>query len=175
MTVPDPMTEIHPAKIAFLKTRPTGRRGIDAIKERIEIGMEGAEFDPMVSRIDDIIKNTTFSGRILDAGCFGGYLYNRIGRPEGYIGIDIWEEAITAAQELFPEADFRVCNLFDFNEKVDFVWCSQLLLDEKDARKALLHFQSISEHGAFALPQSCSRWFEANTFDDFGKTHVKRW
>lgn len=161
--------------ILYLKTAPKGREAVEAVKERMLMGIETPQDDPMVFRVTDIVRTTPFEGRILDAGCYGGWLYHMLGKPTGYIGIDVWPEAIEAAKELFPEGDFRVCDLFDFKEEVDFAWSSQIAFDADKTMLAIEHLKSISKHGAYAAPSAYARKFPVGSFDEFGKTFVMRW
>jgi SAM-dependent methyltransferase len=86
--------------------------------------------DPMTMRIQPQIDEFRkyFTGTVLDAGCYTGYLYHALGKPHGYVGYDIWPEAIKVAREFAPEAifitaDLRTCRLATY----DYVWCSQTI------------------------------------------------
>lgn len=97
------------------------------LRRRMEIQLKHPELDPMIETWLPIVDKhrALFKGRILDAGCFTGYLYHYLGKPEGYVGIDTCDEMIKVAREFSP-AEFRVQNLLDVKDRFDVVWCSQL-------------------------------------------------
>lgn len=80
----------------------------------------------MVYRAVPLILEYKPTGTILDVGCYSGWLYHYLGKPKGYVGIDIWPEAIEVAKEFAPEADFRNVNLMDMEGEFDTVWCIQI-------------------------------------------------
>jgi len=84
-----------------------------------------------------------FEGSILDVGCMGGFLYEYLGKPRGYYGIDIWDRAIEAAQRVYPHGAFCVMDGFDVKRKYDTIWCSQII----DNRVPLLfeHLKTITK------------------------------
>ena len=112
--------------IQCLKTVPSGEMARDALRKRMSAGLNKPKIDPMVRRALPIVHDYKPTGRILDVGCYTGWLYHYLGKPEGYVGIDIWKEAIEVAKEFSPEADFRECNLLDMEGDFDTVWCVQI-------------------------------------------------
>lgn len=60
--------------------------------------------------------------RVLDIGCAEGLLYPIL-KPlvARYIGIDTSEVYIEKASNRFPEADFRLQSMYDFDQEVDIV------------------------------------------------------
>lgn len=92
----------------------------------MECQLEHYGKDSMTERVVPLIDEYKPTGKILDVGCYTGWLYHYLGKPEGYVGIDIWKEAIEVAKEFAPEADFRHCNLMDMVGEFDTVWCIQI-------------------------------------------------
>ena len=64
---------------------------------------------------------------LLDVGCYAGYVQDYLG-AEKYLGVDAFPEIIEAARELHPGVAFKVCDLFDLEEKADVVFCSRVLI-----------------------------------------------
>ena len=76
--------------VKYLKGAPDGPQAVAALKERVSLSVEDLNNDPMTARLLPILKKTKFDGSILDAGCYGGWLYGYLGKPKGYTGIDKW-------------------------------------------------------------------------------------
>lgn len=164
---------LDPRIISALKKSPSGPEAVEAIKIRTAVGLAEPHDDPMVERIVPIMKATEFKGSILDVGCYGGWLYGYLGKPDNYTGIDIWEEGIQAAKELFPEGDFRVCDLFEFRERRDFVWCSQLSVLDKDVYRFHDKLLSLGDHGCIAYRRIDAEYIGEN--EVHGTLKVFRW
>lgn len=116
----------------FLKTVPTGEPAREALRRRLDLQLVDLTLDPMTAQIMEVLKETTFEGRILDVGCYSGWLYHYLGKPAGYTGIDRWLEAIEVAKEYAPEADFRHISLEELTGQWDMVWCGQVIFEAPD-------------------------------------------
>ena len=157
--------------IRFLKTLPSGQEAVEAIRKRTILQLENPNNDPMVERIFGRINEV--KGQVLDIGCYSGWLYHYLGKPKGYIGIDIWPEMIQVAKEFFPEGDFRCMHAMDWKDPVEFVWCSQLSFGNRTP-EVVKHFKTIGAHGVAILRineiemlgEKCER---------FGHQGVVRW
>jgi SAM-dependent methyltransferase len=112
--------------IQLLKNVPAGEEARRALRKRMSCGLDHYSYDPMVARVVPLIDEYKPTGKILDVGCYTGWLYHYLGKPEGYVGIDLWKEAIDVAKEFAPEADFRHLNLMDMEGEFDTVWCIQI-------------------------------------------------
>ena len=99
------------------------------IRRRTEIHLKYPEYDPMLEAWRPIAEKyrEMFKGKILDAGCGSGYLYHFLGKPSGYVGVDISPSFIKVAREFAPEADFRVQDFLRMTEHFDMAWCSSLV------------------------------------------------
>lgn len=155
--------------VTYLKKLPSGPVAVQAIKMRTRKYLE----DPMATRVLSLVPDRT---DVLDVGCHGGWLYAHLGSPKEYIGIDRWPEAIQAAKELFPEGDFRVCSLFDFKERVPFVFCSQIVWgkEHQTAGIAFDNLKEIGEEGIFISPRNEIEQLGVE-FETFGSLGVVRW
>lgn len=82
-------------------------------------------------RFEVLNKVANLSGkRVLDAGCGLGDLYKFfIAKeiPVDYTGIDIVPAFIDRARERFPDATFRVADIFSMNDQYDYVLASGAL------------------------------------------------
>lgn len=125
------------------------------IRRRTEIQLLHPEFDPMLEEWRPTAEKHRhlLTGRILDAGCMNGYLYHFLGKPNGYVGVDISEEFITVAREFAPEAEFRVQDLRDVEGHFDVVWCSQVEFSKRkiDANLAYERLQSVCDRMIFMV------------------------
>ena len=68
--------------------------------------------------------------RLLDVGCGLGDLYKYLLQCQievTYTGIDIVPELISAAQQRFPDGDFRNLDIFDVGQRYDYVLASGAL------------------------------------------------
>jgi SAM-dependent methyltransferase len=138
--------------IKLLKKQNNGRNYVDALKFRTLEGIKNPKDDPLFERILELVDRTKFEGRILDVGCYAGWLYDRLGKPKTYTGIDIWEAAITAAKELFPEGDFRLMDAMDMTETFDFVWSSQIVFRKGAVGQDFLaKLKTLAPHGVFSM------------------------
>jgi SAM-dependent methyltransferase len=117
---------VPPSVISFLKQVPAGEKAKEALRTRTECELGHYQNDPMVHRAVPLILEYKPTGKILDVGCYTGWLYHYLRKPEGYVGVDIWKEAIEVAKEFAPQADFRHCNLMDMEGEFDTVWCIQI-------------------------------------------------
>lgn len=91
--------------------------------------------------LEDIKSFLKDGDTILDVGCGVGVFYKHLGEPPGYFGIDIDAGEISKAKEAWPEADFRVMDLYDLKGRWDVVICSRVLVhlpDFEGAMKVLL-------------------------------------
>jgi hypothetical protein len=68
-----------------------------------------------------------FSGSFLDVGCYGGWMYPHVRHLVDYHGIDKWPAGIECAKKLFGDDRFEMADMFEYENKHDVVWCSQLL------------------------------------------------
>ena len=111
-----------------LKKKPGGPKAEELLRHRMRYQLAGE--DRMVERIRENIERfkRIFSGTVLDVGCYTGYLYHALGKPDGYTGLDNWPEAIKVAKEFAPEANF-ICADVTTDElgSYDYVWCSQTI------------------------------------------------
>lgn len=64
---------------------------------------------------------------LLDVGCNVGAIYHSLNH-KNYEGIDLDPEAIASASAEFPEAKWRVCDLFDLEGQWDVVLASRVLM-----------------------------------------------
>jgi SAM-dependent methyltransferase len=104
----------------------------------MELALAGE--DPMTNRMLSEAESLRghLVGSILDVGCYTGFLYHWLGKPKGYVGVDVWSEAIDVAHEFAPEADFRVQDAAKMTESFDVIWCSQVLWERSiGIRKAV--------------------------------------
>jgi predicted RNA methylase len=142
----------------YLKTVPHGDEAREALKKRTLLQIEDWKSDPMVARVMEQAKGIKAS-EVLDVGCHTGWLYHYL-RPERYTGIDIWPEAISVAQESFPEGRFLCMDVLDFHERVEFVWCAQVGFGDRIV-EVMKHLRSIGKHGLTLL-----LWHEAERFNE---------
>lgn len=86
--------------------------------------------------------------KVLDIGCNEGLLLPLLELQEigSYTGIDTSKEYIELAKKNFPEADFRLMNLFDWKEKVDIAISLSTfhILDYPEFEKAIEHYSKLS-------------------------------
>jgi SAM-dependent methyltransferase len=110
---------------------------LTALRRRMQIQLEYPSNDAMWARVIPFVDKFReyMTGKILDAGCYTGALYHYLGKPKGYVGIDVWGYAIKVAREFAPEADFRHQNLMDIDETFDVVWSSQISLGPREIKK----------------------------------------
>ena len=131
-----------------LKKENRGPSAKKILRFRTEIQLADSYNDPLTKRLVPVIDKykDRLKGRLLDVGCYTGFLYHHLGKPEGYSGIDIWPEVVEVAKEFYPEADFRVQNLMDVNESFDVVWSSQILWykTEVSVEKAMEKIKSMA-------------------------------
>ncbi len=121
----------------LLKHKPRGDAVIGYIAYRVGKQIEDPQNDNM-STANILIANkyaSWFTGKILDVGCMGGWLYGYM-QQQGwldidcsYYGIDNWPEAIEAAKSLFPRGRFERMDAFDVKGEYDLIWASQLRPD----------------------------------------------
>ena len=113
---------------ALLKKKPTGEEAIGWLKMRLQVQIT----DPLEDKLSrELIKPLhkiipTLSGTFLDVGCLTGWVYHYVKDVVDYHGIDIYKEAIAAAQAEFPPERFSVEDLRSCKRKADIVWGSQL-------------------------------------------------
>ena len=74
---------------------------------------------------------------LIDVGCGVGSIYEFLGRPINYIGVDINQEEVRHAQRRFPDARFEVCDLFDLELKADWILCCRVLMHVPSPLKAI--------------------------------------
>jgi len=83
--------------------------------------------------IDMLVKLTNPGYSILDVGCYHGDVYDYIKHIEvDYLGIDLFESHIEQAKHKHPEANFKVVDLFQLEDKADIVFCSRVLMHIPD-------------------------------------------
>lgn len=111
-----------------LKGTPHGEHVVGWIKERTRIQIETPHEDDLSNVIYPRLKKIlpTLAGSFLDVGCYGGWLYHFVKERVDYHGIDIWLEAVQAAQDLFPPERFSLEDLRTTNRRADIVWGMQL-------------------------------------------------
>lgn len=74
--------------------------------------------DVVLSALVDLVEVHHGSGPLLDVGCGTGRIHDALMRrlvlrPHGYVGVDVTHGMIERSRERFPEADFRVGDVFD--------------------------------------------------------------
>lgn len=84
---------------------------------------------------------------VLDIGCNEGLLLPLL-EEQGirrYAGIDTSPDYIVKARLNFPEADFRMMDLFKWNENVDIAISLSTfhILNDKDFEKAVKHYSNV--------------------------------
>lgn len=115
--------------IVALKKVGTGPTTRKQLRIRMQAEMEDPDSDPMTARLIPALElcRPDLVGKILDVGCYTGFLYHYLGKPKNYTGVDVWSDAIEVAKEFFPEADFRALDAFTLEGKWDVLWCSQII------------------------------------------------
>ncbi len=93
---------------------------------------------------------TFWTGKtVLDIGCNEGLLLPLLELQEiaSYTGIDTSVEYIEMAKKNFPEADFRLMNLFDWKEKIDIAISLSTfhILDYEDFERAIKHYSKLAK------------------------------
>ena len=129
----------------LLKEAPCEAIAADLVMERTQLQLKHPMNDKISMKNVPILEKYghLFEGSILDVGCMGGFLYEYLGKPYDYHGVDIWRQAILGAKAAYPEASFRVKDGFDVTDKFDTIWCSQII----DNRVPLLfeHLKTITK------------------------------
>ena len=135
-----------------LKASPIGKKARRFLRERMKIQLEDLKLDPMTARIEQVLQvySNRLQGNILDVGCYTGFLYHYLGKPNGYTGIDIWPDAIDVAREFAPEADFRVADALKFSGWFDSLWCSQIIWGE-NTKEAVEKICRLAKCSVFVL------------------------
>ncbi len=130
-----------------------------------------------IFRIKDWLPDDK-KANILDIGCGYGLLLNTLSTA-GYHnlkGIDISEEQIKIAKELYPDIDFICIDLIDFlkntSEKYDLITAFDVIehLNKEEILIVLdLIYKRLNEKGQLIIqtPNAESPWFGAVAFGDF--------
>lgn len=136
--------------IPFCKTVPKGQEGVEAVIARTKIEIQDLKADPMTERVADLVGMVDWSKykTVLDVGCYGGWLYH-VAKPQGYVGIDVWPEAIEAAKSL-ANADFRCESVWDHEGQYDLVWCTQIVWNGRQ-KEAFEKLKSLGKHQVLAF------------------------
>lgn len=139
--------------VTALKKIPNGKKGRKLLRMRMLQQLEDPEGDPLTKRLLPPIEfcRAGLKGRILDVGCYTGFLYHYLGKPEGYTGIDIWPEAIEIAKEFAPEADFRLEDGFKVEGYWDVLWCSQIVWGQRRVVEAIEKMKHLASRYYFIV------------------------
>lgn len=147
--------------VKYLKSGLNGKKTRRYLSRRMEFQLEDPKLDPMTCRLLPVLKEfqPQLIGKILDVGCYTGFLYHHLGKPENYTGIDIWGDAIQVAKEFAPEANFRVADGLAFEGSFDVLWCSQIVWSSQriDPGMAIEKLSKLAKKSIFVLTESDAR------------------
>ena len=132
----------------FLKTNPSGDLALSALRQRMGVQMVSPKLDPMSRRLLPIMEEykDQLKGRILDIGCYTGYLHYFLGRPDGYVGIDTYPSVIQVAKDFSQHTDFRVADYRTIEGEFDVVWCANVpwATSGMNVGKTVEHFKTLA-------------------------------
>jgi SAM-dependent methyltransferase len=129
----------------FLKQNQHGPEALEALRLRTASHWIDPSMDRLSSRMlpayDKLCELVKRPFHILDVGCMNGYLWHhmkkKLGNTFRYVGIDIWDEALTVAEDFQPGIEVSKCNaltdeLPQMEGGWDYVWCSNIQFDNPD-------------------------------------------
>jgi SAM-dependent methyltransferase len=153
----------------YLKKHSEGPEVEIALKCRTISHWMDPAMDPMSKRMipayTKLCELVEYPFNILDAGCMCGFLKHfmeqRISKSFRYIGMDMWQEALTVAKDMDPHIEvYKKDILEDELMKVDYVWCSNIYFaDPETVIKKLTPY--ATKAAFFAMPSHCGDYFKA--------------
>lgn len=160
----------------FLKHNQHGPDALNALRLRVASHW----LDPTVDRLSsrmlraydkfcEIVsaENGRRGFHVLDAGCMCGYLKHhmelKLGRVFRYVGVDMWEEALTVAKEWQPDIEVHLKDILkdelprpEWSERWDYVWLSNI--NFADPETVIQRLAPTGRQLFIAQPPWCGDW-----------------
>ena len=96
------------------------------------------------ANLDDFRKILKPEHTFLDVGCHMGHVYDYLGRPEKYKGIDLSAALVKQARHDYPGADFEAKNLYGLEGSWDVILCCRVLMHLPDFEGAVEKLKSCA-------------------------------
>ena len=124
--------------------------------------------DPLAAIKERILPQDS----ILDVGCYHGFMYEWLGHPKDYLGIDLFQENVDTARSNFPLGEFLQGDLFNLDVKRDFVICCRVLMHVPDFEVAIKRLRACANRKLAVVIPISQEWMSVEE-NALGKVYFR--